>query len=184
MRIGLDFDDVIADYQEVKARIVRERYGIEVPKMEMKSGTFRNADHPYSPLTLELYEEIQEVALLAVNHEFLSPIEGAIEGIQELLRRGHELQVITSRQGGALKAAGDWLKGYGFDFSVTGVGKDQSKRAVLMDQQIECFIDDRSRVFEDLHDLPIQLFQLGGRGPIPPGVTRVSKWAKFLQCIA
>ena len=109
MRIYVDFDDCLCETGRAFARLVSDMFGKNVPYEEMRYFNLQKA----FDLTDEQYEQ-----LLINGHEpemLLSYEEtpGASTVINEWIRNGHDVSVITGRPYSSYEASRTWLDRHG-----------------------------------------------------------------------
>lgn len=142
MKIGLDFDGVIADYAKTKAEVAKLLFGIDIRPEETKK-EIAVPKH----MTLLQFRAIQMVANgikeVAMSTQF---VPGAQHWINHLLRERHKLKVVTSRSGIARDLAELWLPWK--EILVIGVGHDVSKAEAAAGCDV--FVDDDLDKLEEL----------------------------------
>ena len=109
MKIYVDFDDCLSESARGFSDLAAELFGVHVPYEEMR---FFNLQKAFS-LTDEQYAK-----LLAEGHEpqrLLSyeEVPGASEAVHELMRRGHEVSVVTGRPFSSWEPSRLWLDRHG-----------------------------------------------------------------------
>jgi len=92
MIILIDQDGVLANYEERMLDIFHEEHP-EIPRIPHEELTEFNTHKAYSE---EYWEEIENIALRPDFFRSLPPIDGAIEGVQELLRLGVGVRICTA----------------------------------------------------------------------------------------
>ena len=133
MKIGLDFDGVVADVGKLKSSWARELFGLDVD--------FNNPDLDKKELISKKRQSelldfvINDVASFA----HLRPVRGAVTGVKKLVKK-HNVEIITGREGAALEAAKTWLKKHKLDIKITSVGAGNSKRSFV--KGLDIFVDD------------------------------------------
>lgn len=136
MKIGLDFDGVIADCRRLKSYAAEKLYNKWIPPNHFcKEHIIR-----WGILTAEQYGNLQEAAYGTREIGLhMHPVPGAIRGIRALISEGHTLQVITSRSGKKVDIAREWSEQRGLDIRFTGVGKETKVKAAA---NLDVFVDD------------------------------------------
>jgi hypothetical protein len=138
MKIGLDFDGVIANSAKLKAKVARELFHIDVPDNEFGRHI---VVEERKLLTLEEYRLVQRKVYNETDDiSFLEPNKDALEYIEKLQADEHVLSVITSREGGALNFAKRWLAHYNLNIPIEGVGVGRDKTPVA--GGLQAFVDD------------------------------------------
>jgi len=137
MKIGLDFDGVILNCDSLKSKVAKELYGLDIPAsyFELKTLLEKNI------LTEEQYEEFKEEVYCNKKWKpLMQPVKDALRYIQKLLKEGHELKIITSRQGPALEIAKEWLQEQNIIIDIIGVGYKKSKANSC--KGLDLYVDD------------------------------------------
>jgi len=141
-KIGLDFHGVIVDHRSVSARLARSMFNIHVHPYNFT----RNHVVGQHILTNRQYNTIKYLVYNDPDSIFQIPaIEGAIQFINDALRLGHTLYIITSaHEPDELSLMKDFLKKvYALDVNrihFIGVGIGQSKAQAVAD--LDYYVDD------------------------------------------
>ncbi len=182
MRLGLDFDGVIANDEEVKTLGIRELCGIDVDPADLRSSVMLEK----GILTREQYYD--EFHPLIYNTDFLfrtKPVKGAVECIGQLLAEGHDVRVITARRDVALETARLWSETHGLHLPFTGVGWKESKASAATG--LDFFVDDSAEVLEHLvgivPNLCMFLWANNRNDSVSSSVTRVDSWNALYRVI-
>ncbi|MBN1274744.1 hypothetical protein JXA12_00420 [Candidatus Woesearchaeota archaeon] len=181
MRIGLDFDGVIADSDMMKRRVAKERYGVDIPRSRLdKEGAVKSG-----LLTEESYSDVQERVYASKKYgRQTPPVKHMRQAITDLQGRGHALVIVTSRNKRKSAIAKDWLAAHGLEIPLRSVGRRKKKTSSCAD--LDAFVDD------DLHHLlpligevkRLYLFdQYGKNQAVPAGITTVAGWEQLLAAI-
>lgn len=106
LRIGVDFDGVVAKTGELQQYVAKELFGKQIPP------TCRSRNAVYEGgLTLEEYKIVSDEA--CGNSKYLSHLKeqpNAQKTLMNLIKRGFSLEIITAREGKELDFAQRWLK--------------------------------------------------------------------------
>lgn len=136
MKIGLDFDGVIADYGRLKSDEAKRLYGIKIPPERFRRRLVTGA----GILTYEQYNsfidkicETREIGLAML------PVNGIMEYLPKLQDEEHDLIVITSRNEIASEIAKEWIKLKGLNLPLIGLG---SLNKVDACHGLDVYIDD------------------------------------------
>lgn len=183
MKIGLDFDGLIANNSVVKAFVAKEVFGVEVSPEECKKELIVGR----GLMTHAEYRELQELASGTRHFGLQMPaVEGALEGIHRLLKAGHDLTVVTSRDGTHLAVAEEWADNMNLDLVFVGVGWKVSKAGAL--RGFDVFVDDDFDKLEPLVGLVPNrfLFHWPYNEHIDTGhvATRIRTWQEFCSRVA
>lgn len=182
MKIGIDFDGVIADCGALKREGANRLFAIDIPEEKFKKEIVVGE----GLLTLEQYRFLQkqiygtrELGLLA------QPITGAKEYIERLKKEGHKLTIITSRFTTELEIAKEWANQQGVDIEL--IGCEDGKQQACRDLAIDIFIDDDLEKLESLDGLVphLYLFSHGYNQSDneKPTAIRVFSWEDFYHKI-
>lgn len=178
LRIGLDFDGVIADYLLLKSLVAKKILGKSI-RPEMMESRFIDNTHP---LTKAEYSAVQQEALFGSHADLLKPLANAIEGLNTLLENGHQLEIITSRTDAGLESARTWLKTFGITLPMTGVGYGNSKRPYV--KNLDIYIDDDPDVLKKIGDVPTELFLFSSKGGSSKKIKSITSWQELLTLIS
>ena len=182
MRIGVDIDEVTLDMNTALRAFYKEKYGISLAKEDFKSYDLSQAlkctKEEENKIINEFYDSIYFRDML--------PVEGAVEGIEQLLARHDELIVLTSRY-----AKGKNLTQYQIDkyfykkFSGIYFTKDSLKKHEL------CKLHKVEVLIEDCIEISIPCAQNGTRIILLDypwnqheevnGITRVKSWKEIID---
>jgi hypothetical protein len=161
MKIGIDFDGVIAYTNLVKKRYAKRVFGIDTPAYlcDKTNFTSRFDAEKYARMTGDLYTK--------KHTEETPPIPGAIGAVRKLAKN-HRLMLITNRSVERMSWAERWLVYYGIDrsFGSRLSSNDGVKTDICREQGCDIIIDDDIRHLnarsEDLHQI---LFKYRARDP-------------------
>ncbi len=153
MKIGLDFDGVVADSQALKAIEAERRYGVKIPptlckKAPVVANGWLTADQ-YRQLQLDV-SGIREICLQ------MRPVKRASAFLEKLAADGHDLVIISSRSGAEIANAREWLARQKIGISIVGVGYGNSKESAV--RGLDIFIDDDLPKLADLAGIVPNLF--------------------------
>lgn len=186
MKIGIDFDDVIADTIEMVARQHNEQYGTQFTREDFHvydwhviwGGTreegIRKAD------TFFEKDQVKEIA----------PLKGVAEGLAALKAQGHELYIITGRSKRNVAETERWLEHhflnvfksvhYAHFYTLDENAVKRSKLEICRELGVDLMLDDNLETALELADagMKVILFdQPWNRNvALPEGVTRVKGW--------
>lgn len=138
MRVGIDFDGVISNLCDLKARGARKLFGITIPEEIMHKHIILRK----GLLTEKQYDELQHFIAKTEFGHTMRPVIGMQPSIKKLLREGYDIHVVTSRDGRALEIAREWLVKKELPINIIGVPRGESKVAVAKKHKIDIFVDD------------------------------------------
>ena len=132
MKIFIDIDDVLAETFSA----IENRFGKAAdPSLEDLTVMFPGADVNSIIEGVEFYMEIP-------------PIEGAVLGVNWLLKKGYEASYLSSRPSSVEEATQEWLKIYNFpNIPMQCLGRD-SKKEALKASDYDLLIDDQIRYLD------------------------------------
>jgi 5'(3')-deoxyribonucleotidase len=143
VRVGLDFDGVIADTIPAMILYARQHVGLELEPRDcvMPGGVAR--------LGLAVYRHLVEVTHATSYALTFGPTAGALEAIPELARH-HDLFVVTARSKESFANAEQWLDQRGLSACFVSVYSSggPAKSEVVEALGLDCFVDDAPRTFE------------------------------------
>mgnify|MGYP001492421684 CR=1 FL=1 len=179
MKIALDFDDVCTDTHAYKLAAFRQRLNdcsFEVASRAtlVESGL----------ITPEEYRRIQTEIYLDVEGslEGLKFKTECVESIKALIAAGHQVSIVTARDGVTLDIARTLLNREGLELPMIGVGYGNSKTEALQD--FDVFIDDDPNHVAALLGTGKRLFLMSTQENSNfehPEILRVNNWEEFLS---
>lgn len=138
MKIGLDFDGVIANCGKLKSDAAKKLYGIDIP-----SAKFTKKIIVGEHLIIEQYSEFQNVIYGTREIGFLmEPVDGVLYFLPKLIAERHTIIVITSREKEGLNIAQEWSLRHGLQLNFIGVGQSNSKSEMAVANSIDLYVDD------------------------------------------
>jgi len=186
LRIGLDFDGVIANTPALRAAVANELFGKDLP-----SGCLLNKRYILEKkyLSIEEYAEM-EAAIYVENsswHPKLALMPGAKEGIRHLLNDGHDVCCITSRTPIAVELARIWIERQEIHVPIFSLGGREGKLHAVKKHGREVYIDDdldylKPMVGEIPH-LFLYTWEYNKDTNPAPEIIRVGSWSDFLERI-
>jgi hypothetical protein len=179
MKIGLDFDGVIADSPNLKSQVANELYGVTVP------GSLFKKEIVVRHLTLEQYRAVQKIVYGSEVGLIMAPMPDALSYLQRLRIDGHDLVVVTARTGTNLEIAKRWARIHETSLDFIGVGYEDSKAQATA--AMDVYVDDEPKKLSDLIGVPhLFLFSWGynldfqdesGR------IRRIASWRELYEAI-
>lgn len=144
MRIGLDFDGVIADTIPAMVSYARERMGLEVEPRDciVPRGIERLGIETYRQLVAETHDSDYALGF--------QPTHGAYAALRDMAAV-HELYIVTARAGPAFANAMRWLESHGIDGYFADVQSSaEMRKTELADRLVfDWFVDDVPETFRD-----------------------------------
>ena len=186
MRIGIDMDGVVADFNEGFTDLMRTKLGKPVPSC---SDTFPDVWEYHKPYVAAAEEEFLWSYVNASSSGFwdnLSPCAGAMRGLLKIAASLHDNYFITTRTGtGAKRQTELWLCRRGIPLPSVLIAPDPSSKGRLAaGLALDMFIDDRPEnvaavVAESPKTRCFLVDQPYNRHSEIEGVTRVSGLSEF-----
>ncbi len=185
-RIGVDFDDVLADNCEELVVYYNQKFGTDFKKSQIKTFGLEDTWGCSREEAIDVCNEFYSFT------EGIAPVVGAIQGIIELAR-DHDLVMITARPETAMEYTNAWI-----DKHLPNVFKDKyftnhfkgekkmTKAEFCRTHNIDVLIDDAMHTAHDVSNagVPVLLFdQPWNQGEVPELVTRVRSWEEVLKAI-
>jgi uncharacterized protein len=132
-KIALDIDSTLHPYWDLLQRVVRERYGVELPYEEQRD---------WGITALERDAVIHCVEETHTDENILAgvPYEGAVETVQEWHAQGHWIHVTSHRRPQTATATARWLEQIGLPVDDLHCSFDKVSRCV--DLGIHVLVDD------------------------------------------
>jgi hypothetical protein len=132
-KIALDIDSTLHPYWDLLQRVVRERYGVELPYEEQRD---------WGITALERDAVIHCVEETHTDENILAgvPYEGAVEAVQAWHDEGHWIHVTSHRRPQTADATARWLERIGLPVDDLHCSFDKVSRCV--DLGIHVLVDD------------------------------------------
>jgi uncharacterized protein len=132
-KIALDIDSTLHPYWDLLQRVVRERYGVELPYEEQRD---------WGITALQRDAVIHCVEETHTDENILAgvPYEGAVETVQEWHAQGHWIHVTSHRRPQTAEATARWLERIGLPVDDLHCSFDKVSRCV--DLGIDVLVDD------------------------------------------
>jgi beta-phosphoglucomutase-like phosphatase (HAD superfamily) len=105
-RIALDIDSTLHHYRDLLQRVVRERYGIDLPYEEQRDWGITAIERD---ALIHCVEETHSDEIIAAG----VPYPGAVEAVRTWHGRGDWIHVTSHRRRGAAAATAVWLDSIG-----------------------------------------------------------------------
>jgi uncharacterized HAD superfamily protein len=188
MRIGLDFDDVVADSMQAIIDLHNREYGTSFKKED--ASTLPLADREKWGGTKEEWSAKMDDFLSTDHLADLNPVAGVIPAIEEL-KKHHELYIVTGREDTV--ATEQWIvmhfpetfKGVHYANHLSSDPSTHIKKSVICKEHgIELYIEDVVANAKDCAEAGIKVFlfdQPWNQGALPPNVERVKSWEEIVR---
>ena len=176
MRIGIDIDGVVSDSYRAWVREMNRHFGTNI--LELKNYDM----HLDFGVT---WEEMGRYFKDNVAHlfEIPEPMEGAKEGIEELLYQGHEVVYVTARSLEEKDYTLNWMKKHQIpqeEILFTGF---KCKVDYALKWQLDIFVEDNLTNAQGISEagIPVLLVDASyNKGELPSGIIRCRGWQEIL----
>lgn len=147
MKIGLDFDDTLADFSEMLVRLTQERFGIDLLELHRqgKPGKPEVGAERWDAMLKEMLETDLTVEM--------APKVEAVEVAQRLAAR-HDLVILTARHDREMPSARRWLERYAIPTAHIIWTDRGSKAAPSREHGLAVLFDDTAKNFDDFGEHP------------------------------
>lgn len=191
MYIGIDLDEVLADFMSALIDFHNCTYGTSFTKNDFHSCEFHEV---WGGTQEEAIQKVYDFHKTAYS-ENMQPVAGSVEGVENLKRDGHTLSVITSRQYDFVDLTKNWLQKYFPDkFSNIHFTNSHSQNGVAIKKSEICsrlnvgiLIDDRADNANECAMSGTKVFLLdypwNRNANLLPTVTRVKSWQEIIKSI-
>lgn len=149
MQLGFDFDGVTAYTERLKQTIAKKLFDKDVTPAEMFIDSIHNGKSPITPAEYE--QVLHELWMNEDWYVFLEPVPGAVETLRFFGEQGHDVKIVSGRDGRGIELAEKWIKAHGIDAPLYGVGYRKSKADAA--KGCDVFVDDDSAYLKPLVDV-------------------------------
>lgn len=187
MKIGIDLDDVLLDFNSAFLVFHNAKYGTNAKREDMKSFFIEEV---WEMTHEEAHRRIDEF-YKTPEHENAVPIAGAVEAI-DILKKDHELYLVTAKPSWLKGNVDAWVAAYfpsAFKETVftrmTLLDKSARKKSeICKELGIEAFVDDSMHNAKDIGESGIPVFLIDApwnQGALPRNVKRVKGWGEIVD---
>jgi len=181
VRIGVDIDGVVSDSYPCWLKELNQHFGKKLTVI----------DDYEMHLAFEVSREaMNEFFVCNAEHLLITPkpIPGAKEGIEALLRDGHEVIYITARTPEERDVTVRWFKQCGIPHKHEHVlfSGFNGKLELVKHWEIEAFIEDYQVNAKLIAESGVPVFLLNAsynQEELPPGITRCHSWDEIIEGI-
>jgi uncharacterized HAD superfamily protein len=177
LRIGVDIDGVISDSYPVWLGELNRHYGknITVLKDYEMHLVF---DVPWDDMNNFFVKNVERL------FDLPQPVKGAKEGIESLIKAGHEVIYVTARSQEEDKMTFRWMEKNGIPHEHILFTGFKSKVDLVKQWKLELFIEDymvNAKAIAEL-EIPVLLLDTSyNQGELPKGVIRCDDWKGILE---
>ncbi|TDL62985.1 hypothetical protein E2R56_27710 [Rhodococcus qingshengii] len=160
MKFGFDIDDTLINLREHAFTIYNKRLNKNVPS-EVFHDLKRVEIHEPFGLTDEEGSEMWKTSLEEIYYTDCPPFPNAVEILQELAKKGHEIYYITARPKEHGERTKKWMKEQGFpvrdDRFYYGM-QDHEKVEIIKELKLDYYFDDKAEVLDTLSHDSLKVF--------------------------
>jgi uncharacterized HAD superfamily protein len=185
VRFGFDIDDTLINLREhafhIYNRKLNQKIGLEVFR-ELKTVEIHEAFGLDQVAGGQMWNSLLEEIYFTDCPTF----EGAIEFINQLEQKGHEIFYITSRPKEYCPQTRQWVKEKGFpvhdDRFFCGM-QDQEKIDIIKDLNLDYYFDDKPAVLDTLQDVKTKVYVKDQSYNQHVNIPRVVNWNELKNTI-
>lgn len=179
MRIGVDIDGVVADSYPFWLQELNRHYGKNITVLD-DYDMHLIYDVPWDDMNNFFVENVEHLLGMP------EPVTGAKEGIETLIREGHEIIYVTARRAEEETISLTWLKKYGIPHETVLFSGFKSKVDLVLQWNMDVFIEDYLANAQGISKAGVPVFLLTttyNKGDLPPKVTRCQDWTEIIRGI-
>jgi len=180
LKIGLDIDGVVADSFPIFIKGLNKRYGKNLISLTNYDITVEY-ESDWDDINQFFREEMETL------FESPEPMEGALQGIQDLLSAGYEIVYITMRKpGDEERITLKWLKKNKIPHAKVIFVGEMSKIDAVRENNIDIFVEDSMSNALEIAAIGVPVILLDAtynQGNMPKGVMRSLNWKQILETI-
>ena len=188
--IGVDADEILAEFMEHFLMFHNLKYQTNFSKNEISSFRFEEVFKIEEKAVLRRIGEFYEAEAVSE----IKPVKGAIEGINKLLEKGYELEIITARPPYYREITVEWVekhfpekfKQIHFAFNPFNKNSERLTKAQICKQiGAEVLIDDNLVNALDCAENGIMVYLMNApwnqTQDLPKNVVRVESWEEIVK---
>lgn len=177
MRIGVDIDGVVSDSYPTWLQELNRHYGKNITVLDDYE-MHLVFDVPMDDMNNFFVGNVERLFMIP------QPVSGAKEGIETLLREGHEVIYITARTPEERDITVRWFTTHGIPHERVLCAGFKSKVDLVKQWGIEAFIEDyqvNARLIAE-SGVPVLLLNASyNQGELPTGITRCQNWQEIID---
>ncbi|SHN49406.1 5' nucleotidase, NT5C type [Desulfitobacterium chlororespirans] len=177
MRIGVDIDGVVSDSYKAWLRKLNRHFGTNI--LELKNYDM-HLDFGVSWEEMGKYFEDNVATLFDIP----DPVAGAKEGIERLLRQGHEVVYVTARSLDEEVHTLRWMKKHKIPHEQILFTSFQSKVDYVLQWQLEIFLEDFLGNAQAISEAGVPVLLLDAsynQGELSSGIIRCQDWREIVR---
>jgi hypothetical protein len=172
LTIGIDIDDVLADFHQVMWALAEKH--VPIDEEDKKQYVIQDTKHGSLDLRDKIMEEMYQKRLIANMPE----IPGAVEEVNKWHDAGHKIVLITARSKGWEDQTKEWLDKVGLKYDKLIITNHQDKAKFAEDEGVNIFIDDSVNFLENMADKGIKVYVFDQPWNTELAVPRIRGWRK------
>lgn len=162
MKISVDFDSTLADTLSVVLDLLNFKYGTDITRNEIvdwdwkKNAKVWNASGrypvPFDPLEVEKdFWKVYDLFDTTHLRRAIPPVDPlACAAVKWLVKRGHDVHIVTSNKPIAAESIRSWMFGHGLDLPLDMLGRKTGSQKAHLDYEL--FIDDSPHLAESMEE--------------------------------
>jgi len=165
MKIAVDLDNTLADTTSVLLRLTNFKFGTNYTLADIQWDFWRSKGPDYDAAFWEIYKMFDSPEQGGINlRRALPPVDPLAPGIvKSLIKRGHDVHILTANRPEAKDSIEAWLFGHGLEMYVELIGQVSPVEKVKLDYDL--FIDDSPKIVPAMASAPEKtLIWLSQRG--------------------
>lgn len=177
LRIGVDIDGVVSDSYPVWLGELNRHYGKNITVLEDYE-MHLVFDVPWDDMNNFFVQNVERL------FDLPQPVKGAKEGIEHLLKAGHEIIYVTARSPEEEEITLRWMKKHKIPHEPILFSGLKSKVDLVKQWQLELFIEDYMVNAKAIAEIGIPVLLLNAsynQGELPKGVIRCQDWQEILE---
>lgn len=185
MKFGFDIDDTLINLREHAFNIYNQRLNQNVP-IEVFHNLKRVEIHEPFGLTDEQGKEMWRNSLEEIYYTSCPAFPDAVETLQELVKKGHEIYYITARPKEHGERTKKWLIENGFpvhDGRFFYGMQDHEKVEIIKKLELDYYFDDKPEVLNTLLNESIKIFLRDQSYNRHMNLPRVVNWSDLEETI-
>src|SRR3989344_9067746 len=183
MIISLDLDRVLARFVSEFAQWLNSKHNLVIDSKTMRSFE-EELKTDKRGVDKKIFEFYQKKGINGIK-----PVSGSIEGVNELIKQGNRLIVLTSRSKLVEKETKEWLSRYFPDlkeFIITDYENNGRKHDYCEKLKVDCHIDDFPKHAKSIADKNIKVILLNQPWNLHedanhPNIERAKDWNEIVE---
>ena len=185
MKFGFDIDDTLINLREYAFHLYNKKLNKNV-SLDVFNALKTLEIHEAFGLSKEEGNKLWNSLLEEIYYSSCPPFPYAVETLQELDRRGHEIYYITARMKVYGERTKKWLMENGFPVHENRFyyGMDDTEKVHIIEELgLDYYFDDKPAVLETLSHLKLQVFAKDTSYNRHLKIPRITSWSELNEII-